>query len=78
MSRNIMTAAQISLIEKIAGHLYAAKIQRSPTDDQIIAEHIEDAHEAAIDLLHSVCRADPNAEPLDPMRGVEFPFAESH
>lgn len=46
-----MTAAQIALIEKIAGHLYAAKIQRAPTDDRIIAEHVEDAHEAAQQLL---------------------------
>ena len=48
-----MTASQIALLEKIAGHLYAAKIQRAPSDDQIIAEHIEDAHETASELLRN-------------------------
>ena len=73
-----MSPAQIKLLETIVGHLHAAKIQRSPKDDNIIAEHIEDAHEAAVDLLHSIGRADPNDEGPDPMRGVEFPFAENH
>ena len=48
-----MTPAQITQLETIVGHLYAAKNQRAPSDDQIIAEHIETAYEAASGLLRN-------------------------
>jgi hypothetical protein len=37
-----------TLLEEIVGHLGAARIQRDPSDDKIIAEHIDAAHEAAV------------------------------
>ncbi len=41
----------ISFAEAIVGHLGAAYTQRASNDDALIAEHIEEAYERAVDLL---------------------------
>ena len=38
-------------LELIVGHLGAAKVQRAPSDDTIIAEHIADAYTIALHAL---------------------------
>lgn len=38
----------------IMSHLGAAKCQRAPSDDQIIAEHIDRAHEIATATYRSI------------------------
>jgi hypothetical protein len=48
-----MTPTQISQLETIVGHLHAAKSQRSSSDDQIIADHIEEAYEVASTMLRN-------------------------
>lgn len=58
---------------EIIGHLSAAKMQRAPSDDKIIAEHIDAALAIATKL-----RRDLNSyEPPDPP-GWEGGFAENH
>lgn len=41
---------------EIIGHLGAALIQSVPTDDQIIMDHIRDAHEAAKTLRRQIAK----------------------
>ena len=38
-----MTEQQLALLDEIIGHLGAAKTQTIPSDDKIIANHIESA-----------------------------------
>lgn len=38
----------------IIGHLGAAQIQRAPSDDKIIAEHIDHANEIATKVYRSI------------------------
>lgn len=61
-----------ALIE-IIGHLGAALMQRAPSDDQIIAEHID----AALAIATNLRRDMNNYEPPDPP-GWEGGFAENH
>ena len=40
--------ALLAIVEDLRGHLGAAKVQRLPSDDKIIAEHIDAAYDAAL------------------------------
>lgn len=61
-----------TLIE-IIGHLGAAAMQRAPSDDRIIADHID----AALALATKLRRDLNNYGPPDPP-GWEGGFAENH
>lgn len=41
----------VKALEEIRGHLGAAKMQRAPSDDAIIADHIDASHKLANDAL---------------------------
>ena len=43
-----------SHLDEIIGHLGAARTQRASTDDKIIAEHIDDAYEAAMAMTSEI------------------------
>lgn len=45
---------QKNALYEIMGHLGAAKMQRAPSDDQIIAEHIDDALDIATKAYSSI------------------------
>lgn len=38
----------MTMIENLRGHLGAAKVQRAPSDDKIIANHIDAAYDIAL------------------------------
>ena len=40
--------ALLAIVEDLRGHLGAAKVQRIPSDDKIIAEHIDAAYDLAL------------------------------
>lgn len=42
---------------EIIGHLGAAVIQRAPSDDQIIMDHVQDAYELALKLCRDIAEA---------------------
>lgn len=42
---------------EIIGHLGAAVIQRAPSDDQIIMDHVQDAYELALQLRRDIAKA---------------------
>ena len=44
---------KIEALDKIRAHLGAAKMQRAPSDDKIIADHIDAAHAIACRALKS-------------------------
>lgn len=44
------------LLEIIA-HLGAAVIQRAPSDDKIIMDHVQDAHNLAVQLRRDIAKA---------------------
>ncbi len=48
-ARNV-SAGITTKVEQIIGHLGAALMQTSPSDDQIVIDHIRNAHELAIAL----------------------------
>ena len=43
-------------VEELLGHLGAAKMQLTPTDDRIISDHIHAAHALALVLFRSTQR----------------------
>ena len=51
----------IDRLERAQGHLGAAQVQRIPSDDQIIAGHVDDARDILLDVLRELRRqaADP-------------------
>lgn len=42
---------------EIIGHLGAAVIQRAPSDDKIIMDHVQDAYEIALQLRRDIAKA---------------------
>ncbi len=46
-----MTREQEALLLQIIGHLGAAIVQSIPSDDQIVMDHVRDAHKLANDLF---------------------------
>lgn len=46
----------VTLVEEILGHLGAAKMQIQPTDDRIIADHIQAAHALALALFRGISK----------------------
>lgn len=54
--RSLAPVRAAVLVEEILGHLGAAKMQLTPSDDRIISDHIHAAHALALVLFRSTQR----------------------
>lgn len=56
-----MTIASPSPVEEALGHLGAALMQAAPSDDQIIMDHVRNAHAILLNLFREELKAERRA-----------------